>query len=134
MNLAELNALPNARPVDEAVKERLFHHARNYRELASSQYKSFSGTDVAEAPRYDLVADCFGTIAEGKEIEATLRWAEESWRRYAEANNQKVNGAAKIKLGPRKGQSTVQHRWVSPDAFTASALHIRTLCRHEGLL
>lgn len=135
MTKAEFDALPAAavQPTEQE-RERLMGAARNYRAIAEHAYKSASGADVADAPKHDFTADALGAIGSGKDVEAVIVLFATKWRTYATENNRKVADAAKIKRGPRAGQSVIEHRYTNPEAFDSIAIFLRQLAPKGGAL
>lgn len=124
---AEFDALPlAATPPGPEHRERLMQAARNYRDLCTSQYRSWSGADVAEAYKYDLLADGLGCIGSGKDVGAVVALLSAKWEAYARENNARVKDAPKIKRGPCAGHSVIGHRHVCPD-FEHEARHLRAM-------
>lgn len=125
MNQVEYEALPDVAPPENA--ERLLQTARFERDRETSSYKSFSGTDVAEAPIHGMLADTYACIALGKDIEATLTLFEAKWRVYAKEQQARVAAAPKLKHGPSSGASVIHHRWVSEELWETHARHVRAM-------
>ena len=125
MNQAEYEALPEV--TQPANAEYLLQVARYERDAETAAYKSWSGTDVAEAPIHGMLADTYACIARGKDVEVTLALFEAKWRKYAKEQQARVADAPKIKHGPSSGASVIHHRWVSEEAWETRARHVRAL-------
>lgn len=91
-----------------------------------SQYRSMSGADVAEAHKYDLLADGLGCVGDGKDVDAVVAMLSAKWQAYASTNNARVEAAPKIKRGPSAGHSVIGHRHVCPH-FESEARHLRAM-------
>ena len=91
--------------------------------------KMFSGTDVAEAPLYGMLAKVWCELACDAELESTLNNFDADWRQYAKENNAKVEAAPKLKRGPRSGQSCIEHHWVSPEMAKTKSIHVRQMLK-----
>lgn len=128
MTKAELDALPAAavQPTEQE-KERLFASSRNYSAICERAYKSMSGADVADAPKHQFTASALSAIGAGKDVDAVIVLFATKWRTYATENNRKVAEAAKIKRGPRAGQSVIEHRYTNPEAFDSIAIFLRQM-------
>ena len=103
--------------------------AKRAGERCESAYRSFSGTDVAEAELYRLERVCWLNLNNGWTLEASLWKFDADWRKYAAENNAKVTAAGKIRRGPRAGQSCIEHRWVSPELAECKSNHIRAMAK-----
>jgi len=125
MNNAEYESLPDVNPPINA--ERLLQTASFERDRETSSYKSFSGTDVAEAPIHGMLADTYACIALGKDIEVTLALFEAKWRVYAKEQQARVAGAPKLKHGPSSGCSVIHYKWVSEELWETHARHVRSM-------
>jgi hypothetical protein len=125
MNKAEYEALPDVTPPANA--DCLLRAARFERDRETASYKSWSGTDVAEAPLHGMLADTYACIARGKDIEATLTFFGAKWRTYAREQQGRVSAAAKLKHGPSSGASVIHYKWVSEEAWETHARHVRAL-------
>lgn len=108
-------------------KERALQQAFRNRKTQLDQQHSRLGSDVAEAPLYGYVADALAVIASGCSVSDAIAWADAQWRTYAKEQQARVEKAKKLRKGPRAGQSSMEHRWVSEEAFGAKAIHIRRL-------
>lgn len=127
MTKTEFDALPlAAKPPGPELREKLMRSARMYRDLCTSQYQSASGADVADAYKWDLLADGMGCIADGKDLDAVVALLSAKWEAYARENNAKVAAAPKIKRGPSAGHSVISYRHVCPD-FESQARHLRAM-------
>jgi hypothetical protein len=93
-------------------------------------YKGWSGADMAEAPAEGLTADLFCLVAAGADREASARWARERWVAYAQAQRERVEKAAKIRHGPRSGQSVIEHKWVSDEHIEAKICFVFSCVDH----
>lgn len=129
MNLEELKALPDSTSDIPQNKEALLQAARHYRDFETQMYKSLSGADIVDAPRYGLVADALGCLAAGKDLESVVAWADSKWRSHAKENNRKVEAAPKIKQGPYKGQSVIHYRWTDPEGWVSHGMFVRGMAK-----
>ena len=93
--------------------------ARTFRNDEESAYKARSGSDVAEAPCWGMLADACGCIAEGADVAAAVALFDAKWRKYAKEQIARVAAAPKLANSPGigRGYSTLHHRWVSEDLF-----------------
>ena len=126
------------------LREALFVLARESRALGDHMLKSWSGSDQVDSELYfcenrvfafaggqttmalDEVTPFDPTLAN---LEQLIAEQDKRWRDYAANQARKVAEAPKIKRGPSAGHSAISHRWVSPDAFTNRAHHIRTMVK-----
>jgi hypothetical protein len=125
MNQAEYDSLPDATPPENA--DWLLRTARFERDREMASYKSWSGTDVAEAPLHGMLADTYACIARGKDVEATMAFFKAKWRAYAKEQQARVEAAPKLKHGPSSGASVTHHKWVSEELWETHAIHVRTM-------
>lgn len=127
MNKKVFDSFKRTSPPPWAEKAR--EAATQCRKMEELAYKSFSGTDVAEAPIKGLQADVLGCVALGCDLDELLSWAKATWCDYAAKARAKVAAAAKIKFGPSAGHSVIHHRWVSDEAWDPVERHLRALVR-----
>lgn len=113
----------------EQVKAELLKLAHGEDQRWQASWTALSGTDMAEGELYKLTRDFYRGVAEDGEVESAITQMDGRWRAYATENNRGVESASKIKYGPRKGLSSREHRWVSPDKFQERARHLRTMVR-----
>lgn len=112
-------------PITPAQRERLIGFARREDARWAASWNARSGTDRAEGELYKLTHDFYRSVADGGDVEDAITVGDTAWRAYAERGNRKVAEAPKIRRGPSAGNSTIHHRWVSPDLFQHKALHLR---------
>jgi hypothetical protein len=124
MNQAEYKSLPDGTPPANA--EFLLKTARFERDRETAYYKSWSGTDVADATIHGMLADTYTCIAQGKDVETTLALFEAKWKKYAVEQQARVKSTPKIKYGPFSGASVIHHRWVS-ELWETHARHVRAM-------
>lgn len=105
--------------------EKLHQLARDAYALGEGMLKSHSGTDQAESELYFGMARVYRAVSMGAEVESAIAAEDARWRAYATEQQRKVAQASRINAGPRAGQSTIEHRWVSIEAFQSKAIHIR---------
>jgi hypothetical protein len=126
------------------LREALFKLARESYARGENMLNSFSGSDQADSELYfcenrvysgaggqptqalDEATPWDPTLAN---LEQLIAEQDKRWRDYAAGQAHKVAEAPKIKRGPSAGHSAISHRWVSPDAFTNRAHHIRTMVK-----
>lgn len=106
-----------------------FEEARLAGSMMDSAYRSFSGTDVAEAEVWGCVRRFYIAVAQGGDVEAAIAAEDVRWRSYATEQEKKVNAAPKTKRGPMSGHSVISHRWVSPDLFQSKGPHLRQMVK-----
>lgn len=97
------------------TKAQLLERARFDGETSDAMYRSFSGTDVAEADYWRLRRLFWVDLWNERDAVAARTEFLERWRAYAASNNAKVDAAPKTKRGPMSGHSVIAYRWVSPD-------------------
>lgn len=114
MILSTWRALTEGR-TPRACNAQCLVQANACREAETRAYQSYSGTDVAEAPKHGLAADLYCLLGAGADRDAALAWATAAWTQYAAEQRARVNAAPRIKRGPRAGNSVIAHRWVSDD-------------------
>lgn len=109
--------------------EALHKYARDAGEVAMSMLRSPSGACQAASELYFGAARVYRAVAAGQGMEQAIAAEDARWRAYAVEQERKVTQAPKRRSGPCAGHSVIDHRWVSPDAFSYKAIHIREMVR-----
>jgi len=110
-------------------KDAFLNLARQEDKRWQSSWNAMSGADQAEGELYKLTRDFYRAMADGKDMEATIKALDAEWRIYANKNNDNINAAGKIRRGPMQGQSSRHYRFTSPDLFQSKAIHLRQMTR-----
>ena len=92
-----------------------------------------SGSDQAESEAFRLLAGVWRDLASGVSFHETVQRHDDLWRSYAGRQNAAVEGAGRIKSGPRAGQSARDHRWVSPENFSLRIIAVRQIASALGV-
>lgn len=107
--------------------EALHRYARQEGEQAMAMLQSWSGADQADSEVHFCAARVYRAVAQGQDVEQAIAAEDARWRAYAAEQARKVSSAPKRRSGPCAGHSVIDHRWVSPEAFTLKAVHIRQM-------
>jgi hypothetical protein len=115
--------------ITEAQEEQLFVQMRQLGQQHEYMIKSMSGADQADSEMPRIQRLFYVAIWQGIGIEESLADCERQWRSYAAKNNARVEDAPKVSRGPYHGASSIHYRWVSPDRFESSAIHLRFMAK-----
>ena len=123
--------IPQERPkgLTDAQKKALATYSGQAMDLGISMTRSFSGADQADSEKYIAESRLYQDMIRGMSFEDAFAKHDAQWRAYAAEQARKVAAAPKIKRGPSSGQSTIGHRWVSPDAFAGKRAHMEFMAK-----
>lgn len=87
--------------------------------------QSMHAKDRADAYAFRLCQVFYESVATGVDIEIALEQAEFDWRKYADAQNKRLENAPKFSAGPYSGQSTRHSSYAYPEYFKNTKIHLR---------
>lgn len=113
--------------ITKARKDQFLEYARHRFQLSEAKYRSASGADRIDAVLHDLEATAFRKLAEGQDLELTLKFVDEQWKKFADAKNKEVAAAPKMKSGPMSGCSSIHYKWANPNKSDSALISIRII-------
>jgi hypothetical protein len=120
-------------PINETItdgqRKSIFNLAAQAAQIGDGMIRSMSGADQADSEVYFCMRRVYVAFAQGVPLEEAIAKEDAYWRAYAKKQGEKVDAAPKIKRGPYRGVSAIQHRWVDPEKFQTHARHIRAMIK-----
>jgi hypothetical protein len=92
---------------------------------AEGLLRSASGADQVDSELHLEESRLYQATFRGADLEAALATSIDRFRAYAAEWAARIAAAAKLKSGPRSGQSVIEHRYVDPEGFARRAPEIR---------
>lgn len=115
------------------ISNQCLAEARKAGERERSQYEQKgrlqSGADVADAPRWGMIARAWRRLSNRLLTEHVFNNLYEEWEEYCKEMNAKIEAAPKMKRGPMAGCSTIHYKHCSPESITSDIIHIRNMYR-----
>ena len=115
--------------ITDAQEKKLFEQMRRCGEQHEWMVRSMSGADQAESELPRIQRLFYVAIWSGIGVEEAIADCDRQWRAYVQKNNARVDAAPKTKRGPYEGASSIHYRWVSPEHFMSSSVHLRTMVK-----